>query len=52
MDQEALDALISEKSAAKRQCFQHCRKHQQSSNNKNSISSNSITAQRTDAATT
>ncbi|OMJ22129.1 hypothetical protein AYI70_g3061 [Smittium culicis] len=52
MDQEALDALISKKSAAKRQCFQPFRKRQQSSNNKNSISINIATAQSTNASTT
>ncbi|OMJ17878.1 hypothetical protein AYI70_g5683, partial [Smittium culicis] len=43
MDQEALDSLIAKKPAAKRQ---------QSSNNKNSISSNTATAQSTNAETT
>ncbi|OMJ19377.1 hypothetical protein AYI69_g6643 [Smittium culicis] len=52
MDQEALDALISKKQAAKRQRIQPFRKLQKSSNNKNSIISNSITAQSTNAVTT
>ncbi|OMJ14338.1 hypothetical protein AYI69_g8640 [Smittium culicis] len=52
MDQESLDALISKKPAAKHQRVQTFRKRQQSSNNKNSIRSNSITAQSINAATT
>ncbi|OMJ08288.1 hypothetical protein AYI69_g11127, partial [Smittium culicis] len=52
MGQEALNDLISKKTAAKCQHVQPFRKRQQSSKNKNSISSNSITAQSTNAATT
>ncbi|OMJ13174.1 hypothetical protein AYI69_g9104, partial [Smittium culicis] len=52
MDQEALDALIAKKPAAKRQRVQPFFKRQQISNNKNSISSKYITAQSTNAATT
>ncbi|OMJ14369.1 hypothetical protein AYI69_g8627, partial [Smittium culicis] len=52
MDQEALDALIAKKPAAKPQRAQPFCKRQTSSKNKNSISTNSITAQSTNAATT
>ncbi|OMJ11269.1 hypothetical protein AYI70_g9835 [Smittium culicis] len=52
MDQEALDSLIAKKPAAKRQRVHAFRKRQQSSNNKNSISRNTATAQSTNAATT
>ncbi|OMJ12431.1 hypothetical protein AYI70_g9127 [Smittium culicis] len=52
MDQEALDSLIAKKPAAKRQRVHAFRKRQQSSNNKNSISRNTATAQSTNSATT
>ncbi|OMJ07797.1 hypothetical protein AYI69_g11320 [Smittium culicis] len=52
MDQEALDALISKKPAAKRQQVQPFRKRQQSTTSKESYSSNTVMEPNTAAATT
>ncbi|OMJ17049.1 hypothetical protein AYI70_g6220, partial [Smittium culicis] len=52
MDQEAFEALITKKPAAKRQRVQPFRKRQQSTTSKESYSSNTVTALNTAAATT